>query len=75
MPTRAGDRFQGSPNNCACFPIETATLIQVQRSRPLGRMDTASPEDFVSHPVSDAGESLLHQEDGLNRRFRFPIQN
>ena len=30
-------------------------------------MDFGAPEDFVGHPVADAGEALLHEEDGFDR--------
>lgn len=37
-------------------------------------MNCGAPEDFVSHPVADSGEAILHQENGLDRRMTMSIQ-
>ena len=31
-------------------------------------MDRGTPENFVGHPVADAGKAFLHKEHGLHRR-------
>ena len=64
----AGDGVEGEAGNGAAFAPEGLYLGGAEGAGGLGGVNRGSPEDFVGHPVADAGETFLHEEDGFDGR-------
>lgn len=70
IPEFGRDNSQGFSGNKTCLAKQTGLFRSRQRAgAPLWR-DLRSPEDFVRHPVSDAGKAALQQKNGFDWRAR-----
>lgn len=63
------------PNDTERFACDKARLSQQPRASRRGqgagrnqRRDPGSPQDFIRHPIADARESILHENNSLDRR-------
>ncbi len=61
------DGFEGLAGNLAGFFPEGGGFFRCEGAAAAGGEEAGAPEDFVGHPVADAGEALLHEEDGFDR--------
>ena len=59
------ERFAGDE---ARFTKQAVALRGGERSGWCQRGDLRAPENFVGHPVADAGETALQKQDGFDRR-------
>jgi len=58
-------RFSTHP---ADFSIERFNACSIERAGELPGMNRGAPQNFVGHPVADAGKPFLHEQHRLDRR-------
>ncbi len=63
-----GDRVEREPADLAALAVQGAHFGRTQRTGQTLGVDRRAPEDFVGHPVADAGKPFLHEQHGLDRR-------
>ena len=68
------DDADGGAADPAYFSPESARVGGVERSRRGGGMEMGAPEDFVGHPIADAGEMFLHKQHGFERSAASALQ-
>lgn len=61
------DGFEGLAGDLAGFFPEGCGFFRREGAAAAGGEEAGAPENFVGHPVADAGEALLHEEDGFDR--------
>lgn len=62
----SADDADGIAANGDGFVMEGGDFAGGEGASRAGGVDTRAPEDFVRHPVADAGETLLSQQDGFD---------
>ena len=62
-----GEGGEREAGDGAAFAPEFFYLIGAEGAGGLRGVDGGAPEDFVGHPVANAGEAFLHEQDGFYR--------
>lgn len=64
-----GDVFEGAfADEAEVFEELGGVRVDMGGRGPGG--EAGAPEDFVCHPITDAGKGCLIEEEGLDREFR-----
>ena len=62
----AGDKFR--------FLEQYRTLLSSEPGAVNCRMNLCAPQNFIRHPITDSGKTILHQQDRFNRRLSVSSQ-
>ena len=65
--TASSDGVEGEAGYVAALAPEFFDLGWPECTGGLRRVNCGAPQDFIGHPVADAGEAFLHEQDGFNR--------
>ena len=68
------ESFERAAHNPFCGTKNHYAFARGESSDPFRRQDLAPPENFVGHPVSNPGKTILHEQGGFDRRLPMPIQ-
>ena len=69
-----GDRVEGEAGDRAALAPEFFNLGGAEGAGGLPGVDGGAPENFVGHPVADAREAFLHEQDGFYRSTGATLQ-
>jgi hypothetical protein len=69
------DDSDGVPGNFPDFFVDGEKVGVGHRTGAAARIEARLPENFIRHPVADAGKKILQEKECLERRLPAPLKD